>query len=319
MSKVYMMVTITNRNKRKDFQTFFKEYGLPVFLETIGRGTAQSEVLDYFGLEESEKLLFLAIVTGETWKKLRRGLITKMLIDVPGTGVSFIVPLSSVGGRKTLQFLVNEQEFEKEEETSMKDTDYELLVAIANQGYIDTVMDAARAAKAGGGTVIHAKGTGMELAKKYLGSSKKYKLIYNANKKLIDARNKKERKKHPKKKISKYTIYKGQVLVIPVPSSKSVSNSKVTELKKAMNKDGYSKLKVDKKLTSAMKSAMKKIKIRRGRRGKVVKFVQKIVRTKQDGIYGSKTAAAVKRYQRKHKLTVDGVVGYKTLLKMIGG
>ena len=171
MSKVYMMVTITNRNKRKDFRTFFKEYGLPVFLETIGRGTAQSEVLDYFGLEESEKLLFLAIVTGETWKKLRRGLITKMLIDVPGTGVSFIVPLSSVGGRKTLQFLVNEQEFEKEEETSMKDTDYELLVAIANQGYIDTVMDAARSAKAGGGTVIHAKGTGMELAKKYLGVS----------------------------------------------------------------------------------------------------------------------------------------------------
>ena len=155
MSKVYMMVTITNRNKRKDFRTFFKEYGLPVFLETIGRGTAQSEVLDYFGLEESEKLLFLAIVTGETWKKLRRGLITKMLIDVPGTGVSFIVPLSSVGGRKTLQFLVNEQEFEKEEETSMK----------------DTVMDAARSAKAGGGTVIHAKGTGMELAKKYLGVS----------------------------------------------------------------------------------------------------------------------------------------------------
>ena len=53
----------------------------------------------------------------------------------------------------------------------MKDTDYELLVAIANQGYIDTVMDAARAAKASGGTVIHANGTGMEFAKKYLGVS----------------------------------------------------------------------------------------------------------------------------------------------------
>ena len=109
-----------------------------------------------------------------------------------------------------------------------------------------------------------------KLAKKYLGSSKKYKVIYNANKKMIDARNKKERKKHPKKKISKYTIYKGQVLVIPVPSSKLVSNSKVEELKKAMNKDGYSKLKVDKKLTSSMKSAMKKITIRTGRKGQVV-------------------------------------------------
>ena len=132
-----------------------------------GRHLARLEPLKARTREERARLG----ETGETWKKLRRGLITKMLIDVPGTGVSFIVPLSSVGGRKTLQFLVNEQEFEKEEETSMKDTDYELLVAIANQGYIDTVMDAARSAKAGGGTVIHAKGTGMELAKKYLGVS----------------------------------------------------------------------------------------------------------------------------------------------------
>lgn len=158
-----------------------------------------------------------------------------------------------------------------------------------------------------------------KLAKKYLGSSKKYKAIYDANKKLIDARNKKERKKHPKKKISKYTIYKGQVLTIPVSSNKSVSNSKIEELKKAMNKDGYSKLKIDKKLTSAMKAAMKKIAIRTGRKGQVVKFVQKVVGVKQDGTCDSKTVAAIKTYQRKHKLTVNGVADYKTLLKMIGG
>ena len=41
----------------------------------------------------------------------------------------------------------------------MKDTKYELLVVIANQGYTELVMDAARAAHAPGGTVIHAKGT----------------------------------------------------------------------------------------------------------------------------------------------------------------
>lgn len=156
-----------------------------------------------------------------------------------------------------------------------------------------------------------------KLAKKYLKSSKKYKMIYNANKKLIDARNRKKRKKYPKKKISKYTIYKGQVLVIPSVSSKTVANSKVLELKKAMNKDEYSKLKVDNKLTSAMKSAMKKINIRSGRKGQVVKFVQKIVGAKQDGACGSKTVSKIKTYQRKHKLTVNGIAGYNTLLKMI--
>ena len=36
---------------------------------------------------------------------------------------------------------------------------YELIIAIINRGHVDTVMDAARAAGAAGGTVVHAKGT----------------------------------------------------------------------------------------------------------------------------------------------------------------
>lgn len=36
---------------------------------------------------------------------------------------------------------------------------YELIIAIVNCGHADTVMDAARAAGAAGGTVLHAKGT----------------------------------------------------------------------------------------------------------------------------------------------------------------
>lgn len=171
MSRLYMMVTITNRNARQKFRDFYKRHEQQVYFETLGRGTANSEMLNYFGLEETEKILFLSIVTGDVWRKLKRGLIIDMKIDVPGTGIAFAVPLASIGGRKTLQYLIQEQTFEKEEETALKETEYELLIAIANQGYIDTVMEAAREANAGGGTVIHAKGTGTELAKKYLGVS----------------------------------------------------------------------------------------------------------------------------------------------------
>lgn len=53
----------------------------------------------------------------------------------------------------------------------MKGTTYELLVVIANQGYSDLVMDAAREAGAGGGTVIHAQGTGAQRAEAFLGVS----------------------------------------------------------------------------------------------------------------------------------------------------
>lgn len=53
----------------------------------------------------------------------------------------------------------------------MKETEYELIIVILNQGYSNLVMDAAREKGAGGGTVIHAKGTGMEKAEQFLGVS----------------------------------------------------------------------------------------------------------------------------------------------------
>ena len=46
-----------------------------------------------------------------------------------------------------------------------------MLVVISNQGYTELVMDAAKKAGAGGGTVIHARGTGMEKAEAFFGIS----------------------------------------------------------------------------------------------------------------------------------------------------
>lgn len=188
MSRLYMMVTVTDRSRKKKFEELYKNNNHMVVFSTLGCGTANSEVLDYFGLEASEKIVFLSVVTEEMWKKLRREMIVNMRIDVPGTGISFIVPLSSIGGEKVLHFLIQSEEFEREEETVLKETEYELLVAVANQGCIDTVMDAARSANAGGGTVIHAKGTGMETAEKYLGVS------LTAEKEIILIVTKKEQK-----------------------------------------------------------------------------------------------------------------------------
>ena len=95
----------------------------------------------------------------------------KLRIDVPGTGVAFTVPLSSIGGPRELAFLTQDQDFERQEEQTMQGTERELLMVISNQGYSEQVMDAARAAGAAGGTVIHARGTGMQSAEKFFGVS----------------------------------------------------------------------------------------------------------------------------------------------------
>ncbi len=168
---LYWMVTIIDRNQSRKFLSFYRNYGISVVLSTLGHGTAASNVLNYFSLEATQKAVLCAVVTDTVWNAVKKGLETIMQIDIPGTGVAFVVPVSSVGGKRQLQFITSGMPFTKGEECVLKDTKYELLVVVANQGYTETIMEAARRGKAAGGTMIHAKGTGMEGAEKFLGVS----------------------------------------------------------------------------------------------------------------------------------------------------
>ena len=77
--------------------------------------------------------MLLAVVTAESWQKIQKDLRRKMQIDVPGTGIAFIVPLSSIGGKRALMFLTEHQSLTWKEESTLKDTRYELLLVVANQ------------------------------------------------------------------------------------------------------------------------------------------------------------------------------------------
>ncbi len=169
MNELSLMVTITSRKAARKFLSFYESMELPVSFTTLGNGTASSEIMDYFGLDGSEKSVMFHVITMEKWREVKRQLRLKMSIDIPGIGIAFLVPLSSIGGMKALRYLTAGQKFEKEEESSLKDTKYELLVTISNQGYSDLIMDAARKVHAAGGTVIHARGTGSHLAEKFMG------------------------------------------------------------------------------------------------------------------------------------------------------
>ncbi len=171
MNKIYMMGIITNRWMREKLLSFLKENHIHVTLSVLGAGTAASAVLDYLGIESTEKAVCFSFITLDTWNSLKKELYYKMRIDIPGRGIAFLIPLSSIGGKKTLHYLTVGQNVVLEEESTLKNTAYELLIAIANAGHIETIMDAARSARASGGTVIHAKGTGAEHAKRFLGIS----------------------------------------------------------------------------------------------------------------------------------------------------
>jgi hypothetical protein len=163
MSEVYVMVTICSRKNMPRFVDCYKDYNVEAANISLGRGTASSDVLDLLGLEDDEKGIHMSLVTENTWKNVKKGLQSKLRIDVPGTGIAFIVPLSSIGGKRELGFLIDGQEYKKGDESTLKDTKHELIVAIANYGYNTQVMRAAEEGGATGGTVLHGKGVGRKI------------------------------------------------------------------------------------------------------------------------------------------------------------
>lgn len=171
MGNLFLMTTIVDRKVAKKYSELYKENEQHVMFVTLGSGTAANEILDYLGLENTEKAVIFSVQEESAWQKIKRQLQQKLKIDAPGGGIAFTIPLSSIGGKKTLQFLLEGQNYQKEEESTLKDTVHELIVVIADQGNIELIMDAARGAGAYGGTVIHAKGTGMEQAEKFMGVS----------------------------------------------------------------------------------------------------------------------------------------------------
>lgn len=168
---LYLMFTITSRRKFVDFIDYYKENNVEVGNISYGRGTATYDVLDYLGLEDDEKTIFTSVVSDDTWKKLKLGLKEELEIDVPGTGVCFIVPLSSFGGKRELSYLLDGQEYKKGKESIMKETNNELIIAITNYGHNAEVMEAAKKAGAKGGTMLHGRGLGLKDAQKFLGVS----------------------------------------------------------------------------------------------------------------------------------------------------
>ena len=78
MNEIYMMVMITNRGIREKMLSFLKEHHIHVTFMTLGSGTANSAIPDYLGMEATEKALYFAIVTWDTWKIFQKALATKI-------------------------------------------------------------------------------------------------------------------------------------------------------------------------------------------------------------------------------------------------
>lgn len=146
-----------------------EDMALPLNVTLSGRGTAVKSMLDVLGIESNLKRIMFSVANEEKTREFITRQKRQLHIGVPGHGIVIAVPVKSIGGGKTVAYLRGEDGTAKY--TPSLNYAYELIVVIANEGRTDTVMNAARAAGARGGTVLHGKGTASEAAMKFLNIS----------------------------------------------------------------------------------------------------------------------------------------------------
>lgn len=168
MNKLVLMIAILQKKYTEEATSLLTEAGVSMTLGRYAKGTATNEISEVL-MPDKEKSILFSTLPYNLSKKVMTNLISKCSHD----GMCFTIPISSVGGGTVFEYLsgkVNIEEGVNMENDMPIKIENELIIAITKRGYTDLVMDVARKAGAGGGTVIHARGTGVEMAEKLFGS-----------------------------------------------------------------------------------------------------------------------------------------------------
>lgn len=172
MEKASMLLINVKRDMEHSFISLLKQNNVSPAFTFPCQGTAGKTVLALLGLEMTERTMVLAVTTRARAIKAMHEMVSTLGINLPGYGIAMNIPLGSVGGVRSVNYLMGEMKIDNGEANKAEETrefPYDLIIAIAHADTSDQVMAAAKTAGAGGGTIVHAKGTGEENAMNFLG------------------------------------------------------------------------------------------------------------------------------------------------------
>lgn len=155
--KLRALFLITSSKMAQKAAILFDESCVPIHYRTSGTGTASSEVMDLLGLANTDKKLLLTVLPKASADAMLLKLHKALRIGTVNSGIAYTVPLDAAS-RLVFRMLEDmDKDIERKEAKPVNEMKNAMIAAVVNRGYSEEVMVAARAAGAGGGTVIHSR------------------------------------------------------------------------------------------------------------------------------------------------------------------
>lgn len=185
MSAINTVMLIVRRDRDESYRTLLRDAGAYTILSFPCQGTAGKGLLSALGLQQTDKTLLLSLMPQTQAHRAFRHAVNDMGLNLPGEGIALRLPVDAFGGATSMKVFLNDYQAEEVRPMDVKELHYTLIIAVCAAGHTAEVMDAAREGGAGGGTVVHAKGTAGVTGKFLgvsLGAEKEIILIVSARK-----------------------------------------------------------------------------------------------------------------------------------------
>lgn len=132
-----------------------KEYGISGGTIFIGKGTVNNSLLNFLSLYDERKEIVLMGTDNHTADHALVELNKEFQFDKPNHGIVFTTSACEIVGSRCYK------SEENEEGRGVNKTMYQNIITIVNRGKAEDVIEAAKAAGSKGGTIINARGSGV--------------------------------------------------------------------------------------------------------------------------------------------------------------
>ena len=105
--KLMLLFTIVNRQKAELYADLLQAYDVNMQMFLSAQGTTRTEMLQYLGLTESEKVVILSVIRQDKVAEALHMLEEKFRTIKNGKGIAYTVPMSGTIGVAVYQFLCN--------------------------------------------------------------------------------------------------------------------------------------------------------------------------------------------------------------------